>query len=94
MNFGSGEQKNIEGKEKPVRALSYEDFEERFAVFADMEELDDEWVHTKEEFEKLYHEDTYEAFLTEYMRSSDYSELGYEHLLVYFCVSLSDEFDI
>lgn len=26
------EQKNIEGKEKPVRALSYEDFEERFAV--------------------------------------------------------------
>lgn len=78
------EQKNIEGKEKPVRALSYEDFEERFAVFADMEELDDEWVHTKEEFEKLYHKDTYEAFLTEYMRSSDYSELGYEHLLVYF----------
>ena len=78
------EQKNIEGKEKPVRALSYEDFEERFAVFADMEELDEEWVHTKEEFEKLYHEDTYEAFLTEYMRSSDYSELGYEHLLVYF----------
>ena len=76
------EQKNIEGKEKPVRALSYEDFEERFAVFADMEELDEEWVHTKEEFEKLYHEDTYEAFLTEYMRSSDYSELGYEHLLV------------
>ena len=49
-----------------------------------LEELDDEWVHTKEEFEKLYHEDTYEAFLTEYMRSSDYSELGYEHLLVYF----------
>ena len=87
------EQKNIEGKEKPVRALSYEDFEERFAVFADMEELDEEWVHTKEEFEKLYHKDTYEAFLTEYMRSSDYSELGYEHLLVYF-VSLSDEFDI
>ena len=78
------EQKNIEGKEKPVRALSYEDFEERFAVFADMEELDEEWIHTKEEFEKLYHEDTYEAFLTEYMRSSDCSELGYEHLLVYF----------
>ena len=65
-------------------ALPIWDFEERFAVFADMEELDDEWVHTKEEFEKLYHEDTYEAFLTEYMRSSDYSELGYEHLLVYF----------
>ncbi len=60
MNFGSGSRK-ILGKEKPVRALSYEDFEERFAVFADMEELDDEWVHTKEEFEKLYHEDTYEG---------------------------------
>ena len=45
---------------------------------------DNDTQNKPEEFEKLYHEDTYEAFLTEYMRSSDYSELGYEHLLVYF----------
>ena len=35
-------------------------------------------------FEKLYQEDTYEKVLLEYLNSSDYSELGYEHLLVYF----------
>ena len=78
------ETKNVEGKEKPVRSLSYEDFCERFEIFLDMEELDDEWVNTKAEFEQLYHEDTYEMLLSEYLNSADYSELGYEHLLVYF----------
>ena len=38
-------------------------------------------------FEKLYQEDTYEKVLLEYLNSSDYSELGYEHLLVYFVCS-------
>ena len=78
------EEKNIEGKEKPGRSLSYEDFCDRFEIFLDMEELDDEWVNTKAEFETLYHEDSYEKLLTEYLNSADYSELGYEHLLVYF----------
>lgn len=78
------ETKNVEGKEKPTRSLSYEDFCDRFEIFLDMEELDDEWVNTKAEFEQLYHEDTYEKLLSEYLNSADYSELGYEHLLVYF----------
>ena len=78
------EQKNIEGKEKPARNLSYEDFCDRFEIFLDMEELDEEWINTKAEFEQIYHEDTYEKLLLAYLNSKDYSELGYEHLLVYF----------
>ena len=78
------EQKNVEGKKQPERKLSYEDFSDRFEIFLDMEELDEEWINTKAEFEKLYQEDTYEKVLSEYLNSSDYSELGYEHLLVYF----------
>lgn len=78
------EQKNIEGKEKPARNLSYEDFCDRFEIFLDMEELDEEWINTKAEFEQIYHEDTYERLLLAYLNSKDYSELGYEHLLVYF----------
>ena len=78
------EQKNIEGKEKPARNLSYEDFCNRFEIFLDMEELDEEWINTKAEFEQIYHEDTYEKLLLAYLNSKDYSELGYEHLLVYF----------
>ena len=78
------EAKNVEGKEKPERCLSYDDFCDRFEIFLNMEELDDEWVNTKAEFEKLYHEDTYEKILLEYLNSDDYAELGYEHLLVYF----------
>lgn len=77
-------QKNIEGKEKPARNLSYEDFCDRFEIFLDMEELDEEWINTKAEFEQIYHEDTYERLLLAYLNSKDYSELGYEHLLVYF----------
>ena len=78
------EPKNIEGKEKPARNLSYEDFCDRFEIFLDMEELDEEWINTKAEFEQIYHEDTYEKLLLAYLNSKDYSELGYEHLLVYF----------
>lgn len=78
------EQKNIEGKEKPARNLSYEDFCDRFEIFLDMEELDEEWINTKAEFEQIYHEDTYERLLLAYLNFKDYSELGYEHLLVYF----------
>ena len=78
------EQKNIEGKEKPARNLSYEDFCDRFEIFLDMEELDEEWINTKAEFEQIYHEDTYEKLLLAYLNSKYYSELGYEHLLVYF----------
>ena len=78
------EEKHIEGKEKPTRNLSYEDFCDRFEIFLDMEELDDEWINTKAEFETLFHEDTYETLLLAYLDSKDYSELGYEHLLVYF----------
>ena len=47
-------------------------------------ELDEEWINTKAEFEQIYHEDTYEKLLLAYLNSKDYSELGYEHLLVYF----------
>lgn len=78
------EQKNIEGKEKPARNLSYEDFCDRFEIFLDMEEIDEEWINTKAEFEQIYHEDTYEKLLLAYLNSKDYSELGYEHLFVYF----------
>lgn len=78
------EKANIEGKEQPKRAFSYADFAERFAVFVDMEELDEEWGKTKAEFAGLYGEETYESHLLSYLQSPDYSELGYEHLLVYF----------
>lgn len=70
--------------DKSRNGYSYEDFCDRIAVFLTMEELDDEWCNTKAEFEKLYNEDTYESLLMEYLDSDDYSELGYEHLLVYF----------
>jgi lysine-N-methylase len=71
-------------EEKPVRALSYADFAERFSVFSQMEELDGEWINTKKEFASLFEESTYEKLVLSYLASSDYSELGYEHLLVYF----------
>ena len=38
----------------------------------------------KQSLKSCYQEDTYEKVLLEYLNSSDYSELGYEHLLVYF----------
>ena len=52
-----------------------------------MEELDEEWVHTKEEFEKAcITKIPYEAFLTEiYAIIGLFGNLGYETiLLVYF----------
>jgi lysine-N-methylase len=67
-----------------LRTLSYGDFTERFALFAQMEELDDEWINTKKEFGKLYSDSSYEPLLSAYLASPDYSALGYEHLLVYF----------
>lgn len=70
-------------KEKK-HCLRYDDFVERFAIFVDMEELDDEWVKTKEEFASLFHEGSYEKLLMEYLDSEDYREIGYEQLLVYF----------
>ena len=66
------------------RSLSYEDFCDRFAIFAEMEELDDEWVNTKKEFAELFGEDTYGALLTAFLESGDYREVDYEQLLVYF----------
>lgn len=78
------EQNYIEGKEQPERAFSYQDFCDRFAIFEDMEELDDEWVHTKAEFAELFTEDTYEKILWEYLEHTEGLQLGYEHLLVYF----------
>jgi lysine-N-methylase len=70
--------------DKPSRALSYADFEERFALFAEMEELDDEWINTKKEFASLFTADTYEAETLAYLSSPDCLALDYEHLLVYF----------
>lgn len=81
------DEKSISGKNASMqwnRAFSYTDFRERFSVFMDMEELDDEWVNTKREFGELFREDTYEELLTAYLTSADYSEIGYEQLLVYF----------
>lgn len=66
------------------QSLSYKDFFERFSFFLTMEELDEEWIHTKAEFAELFHEDTYVTLMMEYLMSPDYSELYYEHLLVYF----------
>ena len=66
------------------RSFSYQDFCDRFAVFTGMEELDDEWVNTKKEFAELFHEDTYEPLVVEYLSSGDYREEDYEQLLVYF----------
>ncbi len=66
------------------RSLSYRDFCDRFAIFMEMEELDDEWVNTKKEFAGLFREDTYEALLTAFLESGDYREVDYEQLLVYF----------
>ena len=81
----SVDDQNGEATEEAEREQAlYEDFCDRFEVFLTMEELDDEWINTKAEFEKLYHADTYGKLLREYLDSDDYSELGYEHLLVYF----------
>ena len=78
------EQNYREGKEQPKRAFSYQDFCDRFAIFEDMEELDEEWVHTKAEFAELFTKDTYEKILREYLEHTEGLQLGYEHLLVYF----------
>jgi lysine-N-methylase len=69
---------------QPSRVLSYTDFSERFSVFSQMEELDEEWINTKKEFAALFNEDSYERLVLAYLSSPDYSALGYEHLLVYF----------
>lgn len=69
---------------KGERNLSYQDFCDRFAVFSDMEELDDEWVNTKRKFRELFREDTYDKLMTAYLTSADYREIDYEQLLVYF----------
>lgn len=66
------------------RILSYTDFQERFLIFEEMEELDTEWIHSKQEFRELYSEESYERILTEYLESADYSEIWDEQLLVYF----------
>ena len=66
------------------RCFSYQDFTDRFAIFTEMEELDDEWVNTKKEFTELFREDTYEALLMKFLNSGDYREVDYEQLLVYF----------
>lgn len=73
-----------EQEDSSVRAFSYDDFVQRFTVFENMEVLDDEWVNTKKEFTRMFHEDSYEKLLTGYLSSSDYNEIWYEHLLVYF----------
>jgi lysine-N-methylase len=70
--------------EKTPRNLSYADFVERFDLFSQMEELDDEWINTKKEFDDLFREDTYADRVLSYLSSPDCSALGYEHLLVYF----------
>ena len=44
------EQKNVEGKKQPERKLSYEDFSDRFEIFLDMEELDEEWITPMKRF--------------------------------------------
>jgi lysine-N-methylase len=63
-----------------------------------MEELDDEWVNTKREFAALFSEETYAKLVKSYLSSPDYSELGYEHLLVYFVsrymMNAAADFDI
>lgn len=66
------------------RSFSYEDFLERFQVFSDMEELDEEWIHTKKEFQTLFDADHYEKLVWDYLDSPDYSAIWYEQLLVYF----------
>jgi lysine-N-methylase len=78
--------------------FSYADFEERFYLFSQMEELDDEWINTKKEFAALFSEETYAELVKSYLSSPDYSELGYEHLLVYFVfrymMNAAADFDI
>jgi len=66
------------------RRFSYQDFIERFAIFVEMEELDDEWINTKKEFAQLFDEEHYEEVLRAYLDSPDFGESGYENLLVYF----------
>lgn len=66
------------------RRFSYQDFIERFAIFVEMEELDDEWINTKKEFAQLFDEEHYEELLRVYLDSPDFGESGYENLLVYF----------
>lgn len=66
------------------RRFSYQDFIERFTIFVEMEELDDEWINTKKEFAQLFDEEHYEELLRVYLDSPDFGESGYENLLVYF----------
>lgn len=68
----------------PKRDLRYGDFRERFAVFLDMEVLDADWILIRQEFDRMFLEDSYERLVTEYLDSGDYMPKGYEQILVYF----------
>lgn len=74
----------IQLDEEADKEKLYEDFLERFAVFAEMETLDAEWELVKEQFAKGYTKDSYKSILSSFMESTDYRENDYEQLLVYF----------
>lgn len=63
---------------------SYPIFDERFALFEQIEELDREWGDTKAEVRAYLKQDTYRDACRDYLFSKDYRESDYEQLLVYF----------
>lgn len=71
-------------EEDVYTVYSYEDFAERFAVFQEMEVLDEEWENVKKDFVMFYSKDTYETWMKDYVLSFEYEENFYEQLLVYF----------
>lgn len=66
------------------KKLSYSDFRERFAVFSQMETLEEEWEKVKAQMEQEYTQETYPPILQSYLQSPAYKESDYEQLMVYF----------
>lgn len=62
----------------------YVDFVERFSVFEEMEVLGMEWEEEKKNLLNFFSEENYESYLKAYVGSTDYKEVYYEKLLVYF----------
>lgn len=68
--------------EEPWEAMEY--FHVRMETFDELENVNEEWVETKERVRTFFEENNYEKALEEYKNSSAYNEIWYEHILVYF----------
>ena len=68
--------------EEPWEAMEY--FNVRMETFDELENVNEEWVETKNGIRDFFAEHSYEDALAEYKHSDCYNEIWYEHILVYF----------